>query len=146
MDAFISRDGLTGYLLTDTACTLLPGDVSAHGFPGKVVSLPHIRTVFAMCGYAYLGSPFQMLASQFSSFDDLADKFRAPWKKAMDAGAVAASAAGSPNIKSAVLVMGWSDSAKRIRSFVAQQTKDWQPEFFDLILVPDADVATRATS
>jgi hypothetical protein len=101
-----------------------------------------MRTVFATCGYAYLGSPFQMLASQFSSFDDLAAKFRGPWHKAIESGIAAVATAGTPNVKSAVLVMGWSDSAKRVRAFVAQQTKEWEPEFFDLILTPSCDIET----
>ena len=137
MNSFIARDGATGYLLTDTACTLLPGDISAHGFPGKVVSLPHLRMVFATCGYAHLGAPFQMLASQFSSFDDLAANFRAPWRNAMGN-----LSAGAPKINCAALVVGWSDAEGRVRAFIAQTTKDWEPEFFDLILAPDVDIET----
>ena len=142
MNSFISRDGLTGYLLTDTACTLLPGDVGANGFPGKVVSLPHMRTAFATCGYAHLGSPFQMLASQFSSFDDLAKEFRPRWQHATSNLSAVAESSGLPKINCAVLCMGWSDTESRVKAFIAQTTKQWEPQFFDLILTPDADIET----
>ena len=140
MNSYVSSDGSSGYLLTDSAATLQQGDTGACAFPGKTFTLPHLRLCFATCGYSQLGTVFSMLASQFSSFDDLAAKFRDPWRKAMGNAVALEASAGWPSIKSAVLVLGWSDSEKRVKAFVSQQTREWEPQFFDLILVPDCDI------
>ncbi len=130
INCLVTRDGSTGYLLSDTAMAAAAGETTPIGFTFKSVTLPHSKSVCAFRGTHAFLVPMAILAASFASFDEMASGFGPRWFAAM---------AQTPEAfrKSDIVGMGWSESNQRVRAFVARSTGDFTPEFHDLILCPD---------
>jgi hypothetical protein len=130
VNIFVLSDGSAGYMLTDSLATEEFGGQILH-FP-KALAIPHSRTVVALRGHSsFIFSAFA-LAGKGDDFDTIA----AEWRQSCEI-IVAAAPPSYRNVE--FYVMGWSESAKRVRTFWSIADSNFTPQFVEAMVAPGCE-------
>lgn len=133
INVVVTSDGLTGFMLTDTAGSVR-GQLGVIAFSNKAAVLPLFKGLVAVRGNACFQDAAAKIVGAFPTFDEMV--------KCVGPVLTMARSMMSPEVQAhewELVVVGISETTSEVKAFLAESVQNFEPQYHQMIFRPEID-------